>query len=116
MPTAMAVALVIPLTATGVELLVRVPFPSWPAALSPQQSTPPVASSAHDSRPLVAIAMALVIVPREVERQRCQPSGRYRSRNRSVQRHSVVRPSQFHPSSRHATAATSDRSNRTCRC
>ena len=38
-----------PLTATGVEACAVVPFPNWPLALSPQQSTPPEVVRAHVS-------------------------------------------------------------------
>jgi hypothetical protein len=40
-PAATAVASVIPDTDTGVWLADVVPSPSWPPALSPQQTTPP---------------------------------------------------------------------------
>jgi hypothetical protein len=43
-----AMALVIPVTATGVELSATVlPFPSAPLKLRPQQSTPPLARTAQ---------------------------------------------------------------------
>jgi hypothetical protein len=50
-----------PLTATGVLLVVVVPFPNFPKPLSPQQSTPPVASSAHVWLCLAVMAVAFVM-------------------------------------------------------
>ena len=60
------------LTATGVELQsevplkqvsgpVSVPSPSCPKSLSPQQSTPPLASTAQVWSPPAAIAVAFVM-------------------------------------------------------
>jgi hypothetical protein len=46
-PAVTAVALVIPLTATGAKLSSVVPSPNSPLSLVPQQSTPPLESSAH---------------------------------------------------------------------
>src|SRR5664280_2453029 len=54
-------ALVIPLTATGVELSVVVPSPSWPYPFQPQQATPPPASRAQVSLEPAVIAVAVVI-------------------------------------------------------
>src|ERR1700691_3278472 len=63
-PVLIAVASLMPLTATGVALFSSVPSPSTdPSKFSPQQSTPPVASSAHIETPPAPppIAIALVI-------------------------------------------------------
>src|SRR5580704_209938 len=67
-PALMWVALVIPLTATGVALQAPpqsgpavVPSPSSPSVLSPQHSTSPPASSAQTPPPPALIWVALVI-------------------------------------------------------
>ena len=58
---AIAIAVVIPPTATGVELDVSVPLPSAPLLLSPQQSTLPPERRAQVWSWPAAMAMAVVI-------------------------------------------------------
>jgi hypothetical protein len=55
------VAVVMPMTATGVELSVVVPSPSSPKALRPQQLTEPPVRRAHVSLPPAEIAVAVVM-------------------------------------------------------
>ena len=54
-------AVVMPLTSTGVELSVVVPLPSSPYQFSPQQRTEPPARRAHVWKPPEAIASAVVM-------------------------------------------------------
>src|SRR5450759_4822627 len=60
-PAAIAVALVIPLTVTGIELYPAVPFPSSPEALEPQHLTVPPARTAQLWYQPAATAVAVVI-------------------------------------------------------
>jgi hypothetical protein len=56
------VAVVIPLTTTGIELFVVVLSPSWPESLEPQQETLPPARSAQEwYQP--AMTSAAVVIP-----------------------------------------------------
>jgi hypothetical protein len=50
----------LPTTVTGAERLMRVPSPSWPTALSPQQTTWPPARRAHAKSQPTAISTASV--------------------------------------------------------
>ncbi len=56
-PAVIAVALLMPLTATGVKLVVVLPFPSCPSSFKPQRSTLP-ANKAHVLPPPRATELA----------------------------------------------------------
>ena len=58
MPAATAVALLSPLTVTGVLRLAKFPSPSWPNAFHPQHLTVPLASRAQVWYPPAATAVA----------------------------------------------------------
>ena len=49
-----------PLTTTGVDELVVVPFPNWPSPLLPQHLAVPFANNAHEWPSPAEIATALV--------------------------------------------------------
>src|SRR2546427_157479 len=53
-PAVTAMAVLMPATATGVDLCVVVPSPSWPNPLSPQQRMPPPTVLAHVNEPPAA--------------------------------------------------------------
>ena len=59
-PAVIATALVRPLTTTGVDESVVVPFPNWPSRFAPQHLAVPFAKTAHECEPPPAIATALV--------------------------------------------------------
>src|SRR6476659_8889722 len=54
----------LPLTATGVDVLVVVPLPSWPTGLAPQHLTMPIGRScAHECAPPALMAATSVRPP-----------------------------------------------------
>ena len=57
-PVEIATALGRPLTNTGVEDVVVLPFPNWPEPFAPQHLTVPPADNAHECEPPAAIATA----------------------------------------------------------
>jgi hypothetical protein len=59
-PALIAVTVVRPVTGTGVELAVVVPFPSLPSTLLPQHSAVPFARTAHVWFPPALIAVTVV--------------------------------------------------------
>jgi hypothetical protein len=59
-PALNATAVLRPLTTTGVDVLVVVPFPSWPKAFAPQHLAVPFPNNAHEWLPPALTATALV--------------------------------------------------------
>ncbi|MDP9334930.1 MAG: hypothetical protein M3Q30_16695, partial [Actinomycetota bacterium] len=60
LPAVIAVAVDWPVTTTGVDALVNVPFPNWPEPFKPQHFAVPLANNAHEWALPALIATALV--------------------------------------------------------